>query len=56
VDTTTDAFSLRGYCRTLSERHDWTPAIMITRLTTIERTGRSMNLSVKEVFMAVGAG
>ncbi len=27
--------SLRGYCRTLSERIDWSPAIRMTRLTTI---------------------
>src|SRR5437879_4682400 len=40
------AFSLRGYCRTLSERIACTPAITIKRLTTIARTGRRMNRSV----------
>src|SRR5687767_5845214 len=38
--------SLRGYCRTLSERIDCSPAIRITRLTTIARTGRLTNRSV----------
>src|SRR2546426_10380593 len=40
------AFSLRGYCRTLSERIACTPAITIRRLTTMARTGRRMNRSV----------
>src|SRR5712692_903900 len=46
VETCTTAMSLRGYCRTLSERIDCRPAIRITRLTTIERTGRLTNRSV----------
>src|SRR5258708_4644678 len=49
---TTEAFSLRGYWRTDNERHAWMPAMTITRLTTIARTGLRMNRSVKEeVFM-----
>src|SRR5574338_1495044 len=40
------AFSLRGYWRTLMERIAWTPAMMITRFTTMARTGRRMNRSV----------
>src|SRR6185503_12538017 len=46
VVTRTTAESLRGYWRTLSERIDWSPAIRITRLTTIERTGRRTKRSV----------
>src|SRR4029077_6391163 len=46
VVTCTTAISLRGYCRTLSERIDCRPAIRITKLTTIARTGRFMNKSV----------
>src|SRR5436190_6424536 len=38
--------SLRGYWRTLSERIACRPAIRITRLTTIARTGRLMKRSV----------
>ena len=38
--------SLRGYCRTLSERIDCSPAIRMTRLTTIASTGRRMKRSV----------
>src|SRR5258706_2161718 len=38
--------SLRGYWRTLSERMDCRPAITMTKLTTIERTGRFMKRSV----------
>src|SRR6516162_9817145 len=38
--------SLRGYSRTESVRIDWIPAIRITRLTTIARTGRRMKRSV----------
>src|SRR5512140_2221701 len=41
--------SLRGYCRTLSERIDCRPAITITRLTTIARTGRLMKRSVNRM-------
>src|SRR5689334_7454176 len=40
------AFSLRGYCRTLRERTACRPAIRITRLTTIARTGLRMKRSV----------
>src|SRR2546428_673476 len=46
VVTCTTAMSLRGYCRTLSERIACKPAIRITRLTTIARTGRLTNKSV----------
>src|SRR5689334_24985885 len=46
VVTVTTAMSLRGYCRTLSARIDCRPAIRITRLTTIARTGRLTNRSV----------
>src|SRR5262245_1586119 len=41
--------SLRGYCRTLSDRIDCSPAIRITRLTTIERTGRLIKRSVNRI-------
>src|SRR5512142_918061 len=43
------AFSLRGYCRTLSERIACTPAITISRLTTMAMTGRRMKRSVKDM-------
>ena len=46
VETRTTAMSLRGYCRTLSARIDCRPAIRMTRLTTIARTGRLTNRSV----------
>src|SRR5947209_19469954 len=46
VVTVVDAFSLRGYWRTLSERIACTPAITMIRLTTSARTGRRMNRSV----------
>src|ERR1700756_1719086 len=46
VETSTTAISLRGYCRTLNERIDCSPAIRITRFTTIARTGRFINRSV----------
>src|SRR5215510_8810633 len=49
VDTRTIAMSLRGYCRTLSARMDCKPAIRITRLTTMARTGRLTNKSVKRI-------
>src|SRR5262245_4554239 len=45
--------SLRGYCRTDSVRIDWIPAMRITRLTTIARTGRLMKRSVN--FMGPGS-
>src|SRR3954471_2243275 len=38
--------SLRGYCRTDSERTDWMPATRMTRLTTTASTGRRMKRSV----------
>src|SRR5579863_6448139 len=38
--------SLRGYCRTLSDRTAWRPAIRMTRFTTIASTGRLINKSV----------
>src|SRR5205085_4151090 len=46
VDTCTTAMSLRGYWRTLKERIDCKPAIRITRLTTIDSTGRLIKRSV----------
>src|SRR5512143_2558849 len=46
VDTRITAMSLRGYCRTLSERIDQSPAMRMTRLTTIARTGRRTKRSV----------
>ena len=52
VVTVTEAFSLRGYWRTLSVRMAWKPAMMITRLTTIASTGRRMKMSVN--FMGGG--
>src|SRR5688572_10197090 len=49
VDTRTMAISLRGYCLTLRERTDCSPAIRITRLTTIASTGRLMKRSVNRI-------
>src|SRR5918992_5013337 len=49
VDTRTIAISLRGYCLTLKERTDCSPAIRITRLTTIASTGRLMKRSVNRI-------
>src|SRR5687767_3643071 len=49
VVTETTAMSLRGYWRTLSDRIDWMPAIRMTRLTTIARTGRRMKMSVNRM-------
>src|SRR6516164_3819852 len=46
VVTVMAAFSLRGYCRTLSERMACTPAMTMSRLTTMARTGRRMKRSV----------
>src|SRR6266508_190930 len=40
------AMSLRGYCRTLRERIACNPAIRMTRLTTMARTGRLTKRSV----------
>src|SRR6266700_1585319 len=47
VVTVTTAISLRGYCRTLSERIAWKPANRMIRLTTVATTGRRINKSVK---------
>jgi hypothetical protein len=41
-----EAFSLRGYCRTLRVKNACTPAMMIRKLTTRARTGRRMKRSV----------
>src|SRR5450432_2341035 len=46
VRTVTDALSSLGYCLTLSDRIAWKPAMTITRLTTIARTGRRTKMSV----------
>ena len=46
VVNVTTAMSLRGYWRTLSARIDWIPAMRMTRLTTIARTGRLTKRSV----------
>src|SRR6266567_7120226 len=46
--------SLRGYWRTLSERMACNPAIRITRLTTIARTGRLINRSVNFILTVLG--
>src|SRR6266542_2189722 len=46
VVTMTCAFSLRGYWRALIERIAWSPAMTMTRLTTIAMTGRRMKRSV----------
>src|SRR5437660_1166946 len=46
VVTCTTAMSLRGYCRTLSDRIACNPAIRMTRFTTIASTGRLTNKSV----------
>src|SRR5512134_796150 len=54
VVTVMAAFSLRGYCRTLSERMAWRPPIRTTRLTTSASTGRRMKRSVKRM-RAIGA-
>jgi hypothetical protein len=51
VRTVTVALSSFGYWRTFSVRIAWSPAMMITRLTTIASTGRRMKRSVN--FMAV---
>src|SRR6185503_9739218 len=56
VVTVTTAMSLRGYCRTLRERIDWSPAIRITRLTTIARTGRRTNRSVNFISTVLRLG
>src|SRR5688500_5115186 len=50
--------SLRGYCRTLSARIDCNPAIRITRLTTMARTGRFTNRSVNRIstFLGIRSG
>src|ERR1700722_5102098 len=52
----TTAMSLRGYWRTLSERMDCSPAITITRLTTMARTGRLINRSVNFIELTSVSG
>src|SRR5215510_1294579 len=49
VVTLTTAMSLRGYWRTLNARIDCSPAMRITRLTTIARTGRLTKRSVRRI-------
>src|SRR6266568_3749542 len=49
------AFSLRGYCRTLRGRSACTPAMTMSRLTTIAMTGRRMKRSVNFMSRAPGA-
>ena len=56
VETRTTAMSLRGYCLTLSARIDCSPAIRITRLTTIARTGRLTKRSVNRISYPVAWG
>src|SRR5215831_3720334 len=56
VVTVTTAMSLRGYWRTLRERIDCSPAIRITRLTTMARTGRRMKRSVSFISAVLGLG
>src|SRR5450432_1108292 len=46
VVTVTAAFSLFGYCRTLSVRIACTPAMTMMRFTTMAMTGRRMKRSV----------
>src|SRR2546422_10510509 len=46
VVTVMAAFSLRGYWRTLSDRIACTPAMTMSRLTTMASTGRRMKRSV----------
>src|SRR5919106_4385109 len=46
--------SLRGYCRTLRARMDCRPAIRMTRLTTIARTGRLTKRSVNRTLAILG--
>src|SRR2546426_6017580 len=48
--------SLRGYCRTLSARIDCRPAMRMTRLTTIARTGRFTNRSVSLILTVLWLG
>src|SRR5579883_468529 len=52
VVTVTAALSLRGYWRTVRVLTACSPAMRITRLITIARTGRRINRSVKD-FMPV---
>src|SRR5213083_1994764 len=56
VETRTMAISLRGYCRTLSARMDCRPAMRITRLTTIARTGRLTKRSVNRILTVLWLG
>src|ERR1051325_3018932 len=48
------ALSLRGYCRTVSVRIAWIPAMRITRFTTSASTGRRMKMSVKDFTSTIG--
>src|SRR5215471_8220009 len=48
--------SLLGNWRTESDRMAWTPAMRITRLTTIARTGRRMKRSVNFMLAVLGLG
>src|SRR5437773_1157624 len=54
VETRTIAISLRGYCRTVRARIDCSPAIRITRFTTIASTGRLTNKSVNRISTVLG--
>src|SRR6516165_4086744 len=54
VETCTSAMSLRGYCRTLSERIDCRPAIRIAKLTQIASTGRLTKRSVSFILVVLG--
>src|SRR5262245_64694045 len=56
VVTVITAMSLRGYWRTLRERIDWSPAMRMTRLTTIARTGRLMKRSVNFISAVLRLG
>src|SRR5689334_19095967 len=49
VRTLTVAPPSVGFWRSLSERSACRPAMMMTKLTTIARTGRRMNRSVKRI-------
>src|ERR1035437_6738812 len=47
VETVTTALLLTGYCRTLSNVKERQPISRIIRLTTVDRTGRLIKISVK---------
>src|SRR5436190_4236736 len=46
-----DAFSLRGYCRTLSVLMACSPAMTMTKLTTMASTGRRTKMSVNDFIL-----